>query len=155
MRVKTLRFGEIEVNEGEIITFPEGLLGFAGQKRYVILEPKDIEPLKWLQSVDESWLAFVIVDPFIFKRDYEFDISEDCAKELGMKDVSDAIVYVILTVDEDPSRTTANLQAPIIISKRTRLAKQLILMNGDYDVRYPILHPEERVEGESHAHSGP
>ncbi|HEX30366.1 TPA: flagellar assembly protein FliW [Candidatus Poribacteria bacterium] len=154
MRVKTLRFGEIEVDEGEIITFPEGLLGFAGHKRYVILEPREIAPLKWLQSVDEGWLAFVIVDPFIFKRNYEFDVPEDCAKQLGMRDASDAIVYVILTVDDDPSKTTANLQAPILISKRTRLAKQLILMNGDYDVRYPVLRSEEQVEGESYAHSG-
>jgi flagellar assembly factor FliW len=155
MRVKTLRFGKIEVSEGEIITFPEGLLGFSEHKRYVILEPKEIAPLKWLQSIDSEWLAFVIVDPFIFARDYEFDVPEDCARLLGMENHNDAVVYVILTVDDDPRKTTANLQAPIIISKRTRLAKQLVLVNGEYDIRYPVLRSEDLMEGESHAHPGP
>jgi len=139
MKFKTLRFGEIEVDEDKVITFPDGLLGFPHCKRYAIIENEEIEPLKWLQSLDESWLAFVIVDPFILMREYEFEVPAEVAENLGMDGPEDAIVYVILTIGEDIRETTANLQAPLIISRKTRLGKQLILTNGSYPVRYPVL----------------
>jgi len=37
MKIKTLRFGEIDVPQKGIIYFEEGLLGFENIKRYVLL----------------------------------------------------------------------------------------------------------------------
>lgn len=146
MRFKTVRFGEIEVDDKDVITFPDGLLGFPHCRRYAILGDEEIEPLKWLQSLEESWLSFVIADPFIFAREYEFEVPPEVAESLGMKGPEDAMVYVILTIGEDIRDTTANLQAPLVISRRTRLGKQLILTNGSYPIRYPVLRREEDAD---------
>ena len=35
MKLNTSRFGEIEVNEEEIITFSDGLFGFEDIKKYI------------------------------------------------------------------------------------------------------------------------
>ena len=63
MQIETTRFGTIDVAEEQLFHFPMGLLGFSSQKRYVVLDHAPDSPLKWLQSVDDGSLAFIITDP--------------------------------------------------------------------------------------------
>ena len=74
MKVETTRFGKVTFDESGIILFPEGIPGFTDQKRYVLLEVSEYAPLKWLQSIDEAWLAFVIVDPLDLLDEYNIHI---------------------------------------------------------------------------------
>src|SRR5690349_24247738 len=41
VKVKTTRFGELEVNPNDIVTFSEGLLGFENLKKYFVVDPGD------------------------------------------------------------------------------------------------------------------
>ncbi len=70
MKVKTTRFGELEVNPTDIITFNEGLLGFEHLKKYFVVDPGDSTLILWLQSTEEDRVAFPIIEPKIFKPDY-------------------------------------------------------------------------------------
>ena len=63
MLIKTSRFGEIEVQEDQIITIPSGLIGFSEDRRFVIREDEAAKPFLWLQSVDNDALAFVMIEP--------------------------------------------------------------------------------------------
>ena len=38
MGMKTVRFGELEVADNEIITFPQGIPGFEAVEEYILLE---------------------------------------------------------------------------------------------------------------------
>ena len=63
MLLKTTRFGEMEVNLEDCFEFSEGILGFTEEKKFVVLDGPDDCPLKWLQSIANPDLAFVIMDP--------------------------------------------------------------------------------------------
>lgn len=143
MKINTTRFGVITISEHDIITFPEGMLGFSNHKRYVLLDSKKISPLKWLQSIDEAWLAFVVIEPLLLVDEYDIEISSECASELKLLSPSDADIYAIVTVAENPKDTTANLQAPIIVNPKIRIAKQVVLMDSSHSIRHPILESIE------------
>ena len=63
MKIETSRFGTVEITEEQIFTFPMGLLGFAKYKQFVVIDHTEESPFKWLQSVEEGSLAFIITDP--------------------------------------------------------------------------------------------
>ena len=53
--IKTKPFGEIEIDEQQIIEFPDGLLGFDYIKKFVLLDSDgEKSPFKWLQAYEES-----------------------------------------------------------------------------------------------------
>ena len=58
MKVATTRFGEVEVPDDTLITFPEGLPPFEG-KRYILLHREDSPMIEWLQSVEEPDVALM------------------------------------------------------------------------------------------------
>jgi flagellar assembly factor FliW len=138
VKCRSTRFGSFEIRDESILTFPSGLLGFPEQQRYVILDHDTEAPFKWLQSVDEPGLAFVILDPTIFHADYRVDVSADALTEIRDGEETDVALVVILTIpSDDPSRITANLRGPLVISHKTKLGKQLVL-SDEFPTRYPL-----------------
>jgi len=140
MIIHSTRFGDIECTEEKIVRFPLGIIGFPASTRYLILDHDRDVPFKWLQSLDQEELAFVIVDPVWFKPDYRVTIALDEVIELGPVDESDLVLFVILTIpSDDPSRMTANLRGPVVVNAEAWMAKQLILRD-DFPTRAPVLH---------------
>ncbi|TAJ31106.1 MAG: flagellar assembly protein FliW [Nitrospirae bacterium] len=142
MKVTTSRFGEIEFRDEAMLIFTSGIIGFPSATRYVILDHDREVPFKWLQSVDDGSLAFVIMDPALFKPDYRVVLEPDERAELRMAEGDDLTVCVILTVpSSDPRSITANLQGPVVVNRRTRLAKQIILRDV-LTTRYPLFRDD-------------
>lgn len=144
MKIATARFGEIEVIPEEIIEFAEGLLGFEDAHRFVILNPQDGSPFRWLQCIENGDLAFVIIEPLNFMFEYDLSISDSDADFLGLTVAEDAVLYAIVTIPENPSDMTANLQGPIVINAKTRKGRQVISSNSRHSVRTRILDEMKR-----------
>jgi flagellar assembly factor FliW len=143
--VKSLstRFGSFEVRDESILTFPSGLLGFPEQQRYVILDHDTEAPFKWLQSVEEPSLAFVILDPAMIHPGYQIDVPADALAEIRAEEREELALAVILTIpSDDPGRITANLRGPLVISHQTKLGKQMVL-SEDFPTRYPLFPVSE------------
>jgi len=145
MRIETSRFGTIEVDETRLIHFPKGILGFPKQNRYALIQTGHQSSFYWLQAVDRPELAFVVCDPRLFVPDYRVPIKADEMDQLGLEDPSDAQVFAIVNKVDD--LLTANLQGPLVIHYGTRVAKQLVLSDGRYTTRHPLmrLHRRETV----------
>ena len=140
MIIHSTRFGDIECPEEKILKIPSGIIGFPSSTRYLVLDHDRDVPFKWLQSLDQEELAFVIVDPVWFKPDYRVTIALDEIMELGRVDERDLVLFVILTIpSDDPSRMTANLRGPVIVNAGTRTAKQVILRD-EFPTRAPVRH---------------
>ncbi len=140
VELNTKYFGKIEIEEERIITFPDGVPGFEDSKEFVIIEnPEDDIPFNWLQSIDNPNLAFVIINPFIFKSDYDFEIPDLVVKRLKIVEQKDISVYTIVVVPEDINKMTANLSGPVIINVNKRLGKQIILDDNRYHTKHLIL----------------
>lgn len=140
MIIHSTRFGDIECPEEKILKIPSGIIGFPSSTRYLVLDHDRDVPFKWLQSLDQEELAFVIVDPVWFKPDYRVTIALDEIMELGRANERDLVLFVILTIpSDDPSRMTANLRGPVIVNAGTRTGKQVILRD-EFPTRAPVRH---------------
>lgn len=148
MILETKHFGNVEINEDDVIIFEKGIPGFENNKRYAILyKVDDDNPFKWLQSVDNGSIAFVIIDPKTFKDFYEIKIEDEVMNELEIDELSDVMVYNIVTIPEDITKITANLRAPVIINAKKNKGCQIILENGDYSFRQSILNEIHEMGG--------
>ncbi|MCK9329386.1 MAG: flagellar assembly protein FliW [Candidatus Cloacimonetes bacterium] len=145
MKIYTTRFGEIEVNDNTVITFPSGILGFPDVKNYVLLDVDESSPLKWMQSTEEPSLAFVVTDPNLFKADYVINAHRSDLKDIEVEKAEDVVVLVLVTVPREPSRMTANLKGPVLINVKNNKAKQMIVDDVDYDIKYRLLS-EDMIE---------
>jgi len=137
MIVNTSRFGEVEVDESRVITFPKGLLGFPSYKQYVLIEPGQDTYFFWLQSVDAPDLAFVVTDPSLFVSTYKVPIKSEQMNELGMGSVEEAQVFVI--VNKRDQTLTGNLQGPLVINVTTKVGEQLVLSDRRFTTRVPLM----------------
>lgn len=145
MLLKTKHFGEMQIKDTSIIDFGNGIPGFENVKRYTIIDNEEEgSPFKWLQGVDNTDLAFVIVDPFAIKKNYEVKLDDETLKSLDIKQADTVAVYSIVVVPEDINKMTMNLQAPLIVNTANNKAKQLILDTDRYGVRHYIL---EELQG--------
>jgi len=148
MVLETQHFGNIEISEEDIIEFERGLPGFEDNKRFTILEKVgDDNPFKWLQSIDSNTLAFVIVQPQMFKDHYEVKIDDNVAAELELEDVSEVIVYSIVTIPQEISKMTANLKAPILINAKKNKGCQMMLDDERYQFKHGILQELQNMGG--------
>ena len=141
MNVETTRFGSISVGEADILTFPEGMLGFSKIDSYVLVERMDDSLFLWLQATKKPSVAFPLLEPQILERNYKVDLLDEDRKILKLDPaLKHAKSFVIITIPTDPTKMTANLKAPIVINLKNRSAKQVILHNQDYPIRKAIFN---------------
>ncbi len=137
MKLKTTHFGIIDVNEEELIDFPEGLPGFENAKKYALIGHDVGEsPFFWLQSTDDPELCFVVTDPFLVYDNYGVDVSDDDVKFLQITDANKVITLAITVIPEDVKKTRVNLKAPILINTGKKLGKQVIQKDDTLPIRY-------------------
>ncbi len=139
MKVNTTRFGEIDVPENDLILMPQGVIGFQDLKKYVILDHEKDSPFKWLQSVEDGSIAFVLINPLTFKPDYEVEVTEAEINDLELESEEDAVISVIVTIPSNPKNMTANLKGPLIFNLKNRKGKQIVLQDPRYTTRHNIM----------------
>ena len=149
MIVNTFRFGPLEVPEDKLITMERPILGFEGLTRFCLIEVDDLLPFIWFQSTEDPNVAFLVVNPIVFFPRYRIEINPKEIAELLVKRVESVETYVIVTVPDNPRDISANLQGPILINTENSLAKQLVLVNSEYQVQHPLFEAIEAMHGET------
>lgn len=140
LKVRTTRFGDIEIDETRTVRFPDGLFGFPEHKDFVILDHKADSPFCWLQSMDTPELAFVLTNPFLVKSDYLEDLSPRESDLFRDDNGSHVIVFSLVTIPPGNVRQmTVNLLGPLVIDAKTRVGKQVILSDSGYNYRHPLI----------------
>ena len=140
------RFGKISYEEAEVIRFPQGLIGFPDMSRFFLYTQEEVAPLAWLHSLDDTNLAFLVVDPFTFFPEYEVRVKLPATLRRQMGESGDLRVLSIVTINAEFARSTVNLLGPLVINARTRNGWQVILEDDDLSTRH-YLFPE-MIEGE-------
>ena len=133
INLKTDRFGEILINENEIINFPYGIPGIPFE-RFIIREC--LEPVKWLISVDDPDIAMLIVSPFKFFPTDGFELSDEITSVLQAEKEEDLEIYVSLLKYNDG--VAANLKSPFVINKNKKIGAQILLEDERYQFKVPI-----------------
>jgi flagellar assembly factor FliW len=138
LKIKTTRFGELEVDKKDIIEFTEGLLGFENLKKFFIVDPGDQTLILWLQSTDDAATAFPIIEPKIFQPNYMVKLLPVELNSLNLENLQSASVYTVLTIPQNVTEMSANLKAPIIINNKTKMARQIVLQDSKLEVRFKM-----------------
>jgi len=146
VKVATKAYGLIEVNEGQKIRFPQGLLGFESFRDYILLDAER-QPFYWLQSLDVEQVAFVLINPFLFRSDYEMNIDNEDLLPIGITDPGKALIFSIVTILSDGSPMTANLQGPLVINRDTRLGIQAVLTDSRWKTKHDIIAELSAMKG--------
>lgn len=138
MKLTTKYHNEVEIKEEEILLFEKGIPGFPEETKFIVLPLSEDASFSVMQSVATSGIAFIIASPFGFFPNYDFKLEDSVVEELELKSENDVVVYSILTVEDPFDKTTANLQAPIIINKTNNKAKQVILIEEGYKTKHSL-----------------
>ena len=148
MKVQTTRFGTIDVEEAEVITLAEGMLGFIENTRFTLVDDELGEPFQWMQSLDQPSLAFVVIEPSRILTEYHFSVKKEQIKALETDKVEDLQVFVIVTMSGSILDVTVNLQGPIVINKNSRIGQQVVLNDPKFSTRHPLFTDEPEHEKE-------
>jgi flagellar assembly factor FliW len=121
------------------INFPAGLPGFPTAHRFELAPwgPAG-SPFLLLSSADDPNVGFVVVPPWVFYPEYEFELDNGMAERLGLSEASDAVIFAVVTLRDRPEDSTLNLLGPIVVNRFTHEAAQVVLPSAGYSVRAPL-----------------
>ena len=120
----------------------KGLVGFPNENEFELIVNTEELPFMWIRSTKKHELGFVVLEPAQFLTDYEIEIADDGAEELGITSFDDALVLNIITIrgEENLESATANLVGPIVMNRNSQVGKQVIVSNHmKYSTKHPIL----------------
>lgn len=139
MIIETTRFGSMEIDEQKIIKFGPGLLAFEDLSDYALIDIAENRDFKWLQSMKEPDLSFLLVDPFIANPDYRVELQAEMMEKLNIAQAEDVLIYTIVTVPAGGFKeSTTNLVGPLVINWREKKGVQVVLEKDGLDVKYPL-----------------
>ncbi len=127
-----------ETDDGILLSFPRGLLGFPHLTTFRLFEPSDGYPLKFLQAVDQPEISFVCMDPAGLRPDYTVPLADSEAEALAIAAPEEALVLTLVVIPEDPRRMTTNLAGPLVVNTRTRVGLQVALPSDRFPLKFPV-----------------
>ncbi len=139
MELQTKFQGLVEVCEKEKIIFENGIPGFPEEEEFFILPVGDDEVFLTLQSAKSQELAFIIINPFHYFPQYDFELDQQVIEKLEIEAPEDILVLNIITIHDPFEQSTANLRAPLIINKKRNHGKQVVLNNEHFTTRHKIM----------------
>jgi flagellar assembly factor FliW len=135
MQIVTTRFGVLEIEASDLITFPLGLMGLEDSRHWVLLADAHNDALGWLQSASRPDTALAVVSPRRFVPAYQLRVAKSDLAPLALDRVNDA--QVLVTLGKNDSGITLNLKAPLVINVEQRLGRQVV-STGDHPVQYEL-----------------
>ncbi len=119
--------------------FAAGLPGFPEAHRFRVTSwGGDGSPFLLMSGLDDPEVGFVLISPFVFYPDYEFDVDDTIVSRLGITSPSDVVVLCIVTLQDRPEHATVNLLGPIVVNPANGEAAQAVQPHGAYEVRAPL-----------------
>ncbi len=134
-------FGAPAANE---ILLPQGIIGFSQYTRAELICMPDHLPFIWMRLHGPAHLDpihFIVMEPGGLIADYEPEIFDEDAEQLGLHDSADAMILNIVTLrNQQPSDATVNLVGPLIVNRRTRTGRQVVISNySRYSAHFPLI----------------
>src|SRR3954469_10019057 len=135
MNIATTRFGKLTIDEADVLTFVDGLIGMEDCRRWVLLGDAENSALAWLQSVDRAEVALGVVSPRRFVPEYQVRVAKREIAPLGLENPNDAQVLVIIS--NVGGALALNLKAPLVIHLVERVGRQIVARD-DHAVQHRL-----------------
>jgi flagellar assembly factor FliW len=110
---------------------PEGLIGLPDFNKFELIVDPESLPFVVLRAIEGDEIQIPAVEPVGLVENYRLDIGDADAEMLGLvgADANPLILNVATIKSYEPQKVTLNLAAPILINRRTRVGKQVVLLN--------------------------
>ncbi|MGX8702401.1 flagellar assembly protein FliW [Caproiciproducens sp.] len=128
----------METSVQNIIYFEEGILGFEDIREYLLYHEEENGIIWSLQAAHSDIPSFVVVDPYPIVHGYSPVFPQSELDYFGETDAENLCVLAVAVIKPNLSESVINLKAPIVIDVNTKKAKQIILENSDYPIRYQL-----------------
>ncbi|MBC7959820.1 MAG: flagellar assembly protein FliW [Vallitaleaceae bacterium] len=140
MIIKTKHFGEVDIEEINILDFPEGIFGFEDATKYVLLydQEADNSPFCWLQSLDDQAVSLPLINPLSYFPEYNPEVEGELVEKIGEPIIEDLNLFTVVVVPEDIKKMTTNLKAPILVNVKTRKGLQVIAKDEEYAIKHNL-----------------
>ena len=140
MLINTRDFGEIEIDESNIITFVSPILGFDEYQKYVMLMDDQFgDGLAWLQSLENADVCFILANPKLLDIEYNPEFPAEIMKKI---DNQYDEMWLIAVVADEIENTTVNLKSPVLVNTDGNRAVQIVSEN-DLPIRHKIFSRKE------------
>ena len=131
------RNGSVERASGCEVRIDGGMLGFDHLSLFH-LSPLSDEPseFKLLQSLEDPDVGFVVMS---FKdKAFYLQASLDAGKDMDPEDIE---ILNVVNVDKNSNGIDffVNLRAPLFVSKKSGIAKQVVLSDSKYPIRLKMV----------------
>ncbi len=143
MRIMTRAYGPMEIDEAQVFDFPQGIFGFEEHVRFALIDAHQ-KPFYWLQSLVDPQIAFILINPRIFRDSYDHGVGLTDLEDIQVQSWDDVLTFAIVTIPAENGPMTANLQGPVFLCKRSRMGKQAISPREEFRTKHNIL--EEMAE---------
>lgn len=144
MEINTRDFGTITVEKDSIFNFPEGVYGFEEDTCFALfVRTFEDVPFLYLQSVENVTPCFLVFEPKDFFPDYSPKLNKEDLDACGVKSHDELTFLLIANVPESIEEMSLNMKSPVVLNGKSKIGRQIILQNSDYDVRYqPFISPK-------------
>lgn len=122
-----------------VIELVHAMPGFPDLHKFALVQLDDTGRLSSLTSLEQPDLRFLVAPPGPFFPDYVPEVNDDVVAELGIEQLDDVLLLVVLNAGGSLAETTANLAAPVLVNTATRRAAQVILDEPGLPVAAPLL----------------
>lgn len=123
---------------GQLLSIPDGLLGFESCQQVRLTTCPEQAPFLWLEWVDGSKTVLLVMPPSILYPTYQPEIGPNDVRCLGLTTFADAWVLNIVSLAQD-GRATINLKGPIVINRKTLVARQVVPVNAlHFNLHHPL-----------------
>jgi flagellar assembly factor FliW len=139
VEITTTRFGTISIEQDDILTFVDGLIGMEDCQQWALLADAANDALGWLQSLERPEVALAVVSPRRFVPEYKVRVGRRDIEPLGLASAEEAQVLVILNqVNES---LVLNLKAPLVVNVGQRAGRQIVAKD-DHAVQHRVARSE-------------
>jgi len=144
MIIQSDRFGSIDVDAQEILSFSRGIIGFADEHQFVLIRTNKSSAIGWLQSATTPHMALPVVSAHVLVPKYPDVDIESYAEAGGLGDSLDELAVLVVLNAPPGVPATVNLVAPIIVNATTRKGAQLLLEGSRFTTREIFMLPAQQ-----------
>ena len=124
-----------------MLDFPNGIIGIEDKHKFAIIydvEKGEDTAIRWLQSMEDPYLALPVIEPFAILEEYNPIIEDALLEPIDNPKDEDIIVLLTLIISSDVTKVTANMKAPIVINSATCKGGQIIVENPEYESKFNV-----------------
>ncbi|MCW0225587.1 flagellar assembly protein FliW [Campylobacter lari] len=94
-----------------------------------------------LKSLDGKDFSFVMIDPYMIRHDYDFEVPDYYQELLALNEQTNFGVFVIVAINEPLEESTVNFLAPVVMNYDNNSLVQVILDTS----KYPNYFQSEKI----------